>query len=398
MKNIRETLEISIVELSALMERPDAVEQDFQEWFERHPITFDILGYVRSIPHPELVLDGETSIRPDFIAMRSDGLWEIVELKRPNTAVLRNPQRRTVFYSEMGTYVSQCQEYSERCSQVQAHLALFQAHGIKINSQPSCVLIAGRSMGLDRQRVHSLLKRSTVKISHHTFDDVLDALQRHYTQSYMGGGSGVSVYASLLLTASRAVSTECLFDMCESAKRNRITVTRFGTRVMTITIIDNEGMRTMQDVDLSRHCNGVGFILGIHVTHAMDSVVILLEVNGSYAAEHRLTRGNFAITHPVALVVGANVEGQHGASMLFGDFIVRDPPLNLTERWQLREHLFDKFATQLQDSPDLSIPRGVRFSGEQFLYTEGHPTLDAKHPRTTNLVQRDDTKRPIFAG
>jgi hypothetical protein len=110
MTQVREALEAGIAELTTLLEAPDVREGDFQSWFERHPVAFEVLGYRTSIPHPELTLPGSTTLIPDFIAQRPDGLWEIVELKRPDTAVLKNPGRRTAFYSDMSAYVSQCSE------------------------------------------------------------------------------------------------------------------------------------------------------------------------------------------------------------------------------------------------------------------------------------------------
>lgn len=396
----RATLELSIAELTVLMSLPNAVEEDFQQWFERHPVAFEVLGYVRGIPHPELSLDATTPMFPDFIAQRPDGLWEVVELKRPDTQVLRNPERRTVFYSDMGTYVAQCQEYSDRCTQAQVVNLLREKHGIEMNAQPSCILVAGRSAGTDRLKVHDLLKRSTTKISHHTYDDVLDALERHYISNYLGevGGRGVSVYATILLTEPHSEAGQCLFDLGEAPSRNRITVSRSGLSQLTVSVIDNDGMQSSQDINLLRHCNGVGFVCGIHVTHAMDTALVLVEVNGSYVAEHRLVYGDIVLSHPLPLVVGADIHGLRCASMLFGMFLTRDPALTPLERAQLREYMFEKAAPQLQTPPDLSTPRGLRFANTQFMYTEGHPLLDATHPRSTNLVQRDDDNRPTFAG
>lgn len=395
----REALEDCIARLASLIKDPDVNEDCFQEFLENHPIAFEVMGYVRTIPHPELPLAGHGPMRPDFVAMRPDGLWEIIELKRPDTAVLRNVDRRTVFYSDMGTYIAQCQEYSERCSQVPVRQNLADTYGIDMNSQPACVLVAGRSEGLDRLRVHEVLKRSNIRVSHQTYDDLLETLQRHYEQSYGGlSGRGVSVYAFLLLTKPEPRATESLFDLGTSETKNRISLARIGKTTLTFSVIDSAGMRTIQDVDLAQYSNGVGFICGIHVVHSPNATLVLFEINGTYAAEHRLTSTALTLAHPIPVVVGADFNGGSRASMIFGEFLTRDPPLNVTEKLQLREYLFEKHYPQLRTPPDLSKARGVRFSGGQYMCTEGHPRLDATYSATTNLVQRNDAERPIAAG
>lgn len=395
MVQVRKALEAGIAELTTLLEVPEIREDDFQRWFERHPVVFDVLGYRRSIPHPELTLPGSTTLIPDFIAQRPDGLWEIVELKRPDTALLKNPERRTTFYSDMNAYVSQCLEYAERCSDSHVVQSLLETHGIVVNAQPESTLIAGRSDGLDRLKVHGVLKRLTPKIRHYTYDDVLDALQQHYVSNFSGNtdGPGISIYACICLTPKPSQSVESLLDVGQSTSRNRITLTRFGDKLVTFTVFDDAGLRSSQDINIADHCDGSQFVCAVHVTHTSTSALVLFEVNGNYVGEHKLTKGSLALIHPLPYVVAADMEGQRCASMIVGTQLIRDPALTVVERAQLREYLFDT----LRPTHDGAVPRqayGLRFSEGQFMHTEGHPLLDAAYPRTTNLVQRVDGRRP----
>lgn len=393
----REALEAGIAELTILLEFPDVKEDEFQKWFERNPVAFDVLGYRKSIPHPELTLPCSTSMIPDFIVQRQDGLWEIFELKRPDTAVLKNPERRTAFYSDMNSYVNQCLEYAERCSDSNVAQLLWETHGIVLNAQPESTLIAGRNDGLDRLKVHGLLKRLTPKIRHYTFDDVLDALQQHYVSNFSGNtdGPGISIYACICLTPKTSQSVDCLFDVGHSTSCNRITLTRFGDELVTFSVVDDNGLRSSQDINIADHCDGDQFVCAVHVTHTPASALVLFEVNGGYVGEHRLAKGSLALIHPLPLTVAADMEGQRCASMILGTYLTRDPALTVVERAQLRESLFDQLGST---SDEVVLPQrtGLQFSEDQFMYTEGHPLLDAAYPRTTNLIQRVDERRPIL--
>lgn len=391
-----EELEASIAELTKLLEFPDVVEGDFQNWFERYPVVFDVLGYRRSIPHPELRLPDSKKI-PDFIAQRPDGVWEIFELKLPDTAVLKNPDSRTAFYSDMNTYVSQCHEYSERCSDSYVAQTLLTKYGILINARPDSTLIAGRSEGLDRLKVHGLLSRCALKIRHFTYDDVLDALQQHYVSNFSGntGGHGISIYACIYLQPKISRAVEFLFDLGHSTTHNRISLSRFGDTQVTFLVIDDSGLRSSQDINMADHCDGRQFFCAIHVTHTATSALVLFEVNGTYVGQFKLAKGSLVLTHPLAKVVGADMEGLHCASIVLGIHMARCPALNVVERETVREYLF----YMISPTPDEEVPpqtHGLQFREGQFMYSEGHPILDAGYPRTTNLVQRVNERRPTW--
>lgn len=92
----RQQLELAISELNRLLADLSNREDKFQKWFEDHPVIFQTLGYQRVISQPNLQVLTKTFI-PDFLVQRVDGLWEIFELKRPDTDVLRDMERRQVF-------------------------------------------------------------------------------------------------------------------------------------------------------------------------------------------------------------------------------------------------------------------------------------------------------------
>lgn len=392
---MREALETAIAGLTTLLSKEKSTESQYQAWFEANPVVFDVLGYQRSISQPKLVLEGAATFIPDFLAQRPDGLWEIVELKLPDVAVLKNPDRRTTFYSDMNSYVAQCLEYSERCSDSQVAQALYKSCDITINSHPDSILIAGRSKGLDRLQVHNLVKRSTPKIKHFTYDDVLDALHQRYASVLSGNteGPGLSYYTSIYLLPMEGELEECLLDIGNSRTNNRITLSRYQDKRITFAVVDAAGLRSSQDVDITNHCDGRDFIWGVHVTQNPSMTLVLLEINGSYVGEHKLARGSLTLEHPLAYVVGANLEGKQCATMVMGTHLLRDPALNILERTQVREYMFEKLLMHHEENGHQ--PAGMRFQNGQFMYSEGHPYLDPLFSRTTNLVQRVNDRRPI---
>ncbi len=67
--------------------------------------------------------------------------------------------------------------------------------------------------------------------------------------------------------------------------------------------------------------------------------------------------------------------------------------VRVVERIQLRKDRSRKVSESL--ARPSAIPRGLSFAGSQFMYTEGHPIHDPiAGPRTSNLVQRENARRP----
>lgn len=389
----REDLERCIAELSMLLELPRVKEAECQAWLERHPLVFEIHGYRRSISHPELKTSSDLVFIPDFLVRRPDAVWEIFELKRPDTDVLRSSERRATFYSDMHSYISQCVEYSECCSDPRVAKAFWEVHGAALNAHPESTLVAGRSEGMDRFKVYALLKRLTPKIRHLTYDDLLEQLRQHLESNFAGSteGAGLTLFVAVRLLPT-STPTECLLDVGGSPFKNRISVARYGASVLRFSVIDRNGLTSSQDVEASHYWDNGAFVCAIHVTQTSNSALVLFEINGQYVGEVRIPTELLEITHPLPYVLAADMEGGRCASVILADQVMRDPALTVLERCQLREFLFDKlFANGAGQS---SEPLGLRFNGWQFMCTEGHPILDPDRVRTTNLVQREDLRRP----
>lgn len=391
MSSLRESLEAAITELTILINNEDAGEQEFQSWFERHPAAWEVLGFRRFFPHPALNLPGQTPMILDFLAERPDGLWEIVELKRPDTAVLKNPERRTTFYSDMTSYISQCREYSLRCSDSVVMSDLLNSRGIRMNGWPHSIIIAGRSSGLDRVKVHELLRHLTPKITHYTYDDVLDALNQHYAiKSEDAAEPGLNLFFNIGLGAKTSDAEEFIFDLGGAKTKGRISVVRRSDDVITFIVVDDDGLRFSQDIKLSRHCDKDAFAFGLRTAKAADSSWILLEINGSYVGQHEVAGNSFTLEYDTPFVLAADMNGAHAAEMFAGALLYVRRSISIVERSFTREYMFE----DLWPRDDSKRTTRVRFHAGRFLYSMGHPILDPGQPPSNDMVQRKSDLRP----
>lgn len=391
MTSVRESLEVAIAELTILMENDDAGEQEFQSWFERHPVAWEVLGFQRFVPHPELNLPGQTPMILDFLAERPDGLWEIFELKRPDTFILKNPERRTTFYSDMHSYISQCREYSLRCSDSVVMSDLLNSHGIRMNGWPQSIIIAGRSSGLDRVKVHELLRHLTPKIAHYTYDDVLDALNQHYTiKSEDATEPGLNLFFNIGLGIKTSETEEFIFDLGGAKAKGRVSVVRRSDDVISFIVVDDDGLRFSQDIRLSRHCDKDAFAFGLRTVKTQDSSWIFLEINGSYVGQHEVAGSSLNLEHDTPFVLAADMNGAHTAEMFVGSMMCVRRALSIVERSLTREYMFEDLWPQADNKRILR----VRFFAGRFLYSIGHPFLDLGQSKLNVLVQRNLNLRP----
>jgi len=109
----REKLENAILELNSLLEQNETLEDKYQKWFEKYPFVFGLFEYKRVLSKPRLVKNNGEYYEPDFMVQRIDKTWEIIDLKRTITSILKDKKKRSAFYAEFAEYVSQCHEYSQ---------------------------------------------------------------------------------------------------------------------------------------------------------------------------------------------------------------------------------------------------------------------------------------------
>jgi Domain of unknown function (DUF4263) len=399
----RTRLETAIAEIDAIIEDPDSRESDFQGWFERHAVVFELLGYQRVLPHPELKEPDRTLI-PDFLCQRIDGLWDVIEIKRADTAVLKDTDRRKAFYADMETYLSQAgQDYAKHFND-RAHREAFLAkYGVAVQEQPDSIVIAGRSEGLDRREVHRLLSGRTPRIELQTYDDVRNRLEFQRLRSFgpYEGMPGLSIHAVLSIERPPGATETGIIDIGLEPDRNRLYVKTDAGGDLVFGVID-KAKRLHQTV-IKRGADsfeyGQTVYLCLEVGGTPDRAMVLAEVNGLCCSEAKLDGLEFSVESPLAMVMGSDFSGSLPSAMRMLEQLAVSKTLTFRERLDLRGYIAQKHGPHMFDGEQ---PLGwLEYIGHKFMCTVGHPSFAEKGdptPRSTNLVQPDPAKRPIAMG
>src|SRR5690606_9850665 len=173
----RSEVEEALRALRTLIEAEGTSESLLQQWFETHRVALEAYGFVEWIAHPKITWRGEDYV-PDLLAKRADGLWEIVELKRPDTKVRKEKARRASFYQEFQTYLSQCADYQRAFSDDGARSAFNKKHGVHVQDSLDAIVVAGRRVEVDFEGVHrDLSEDRNGRTRLQTYDDVLTRLE-----------------------------------------------------------------------------------------------------------------------------------------------------------------------------------------------------------------------------
>jgi hypothetical protein len=397
----RQSLEDAISQLDFLIANHSANEDDFQKWFESNPVVFGILGYQKVLAHPVLIEAGVEKYIPDFLGKRIDGLWNIVEIKTPDTAILKDTQRRSAFYSAMETYLSQCWEYSQYFDDRANRDEFASRYNENIQKQPSSILVAGRSQGLNRHKIHELLSGRVPSILHQTYDDVLNQLEFQRTQLYGAYENlqGLFIHLILMIEQPCTLIETFIFDIGAEPERNRLSLHTHPNGTLLFSVYDSLGMLHQVSIPQSEETFQYDrtFYLSLEVGIGGHYSVVVVETNGHYCSEHKLSGFSLQLDTPMPLVMGSDLMGQAEASMRIAEKCVYSRTLPFPEKSLLRSYFFERYENFIFNS--VRKPKGVEFHGRQFLHSEGHPLFsDPKilRDRTTNMIQENDAFKPAF--
>jgi len=397
----RQSFEEAISELELLIANHSTNEDDFQRWFESNPVVFEILGYQKVLSHPVLTEAGVEKHIPDFLVKRIDGLWDIVEIKRPDTEIIKDTQRRAAFYSAMESYVSQCREYSQYFDDRANREEFAYRYNESVQKQPSSILVAGRSQGLNRQKIHVLLSGRVPSILHQTYDDVLNQLEFQRAKLYGAYEDlrGLSIHLILVIEQPRTPVEAFIFDIGSQPDRNRLSLHTHPKGTLLFSVYDSLGTLHQVSIPQSEETFKYDrtFYLSLEVGIGSNYSVIVVETNGRYCSEQKLSGFSLQLDTPMPLVMGSDLMGQTEASMRIAEKCVYSRTLPFHEKSLLRSYFLDRYEEFIFDSD--GKPKGIEFRGRQFLYSEGHPGfLDSKNPRkpTSNMIQENDAFKPIF--
>lgn len=375
----------------------DESEQKFQSFFEENIIIFQALGYLNAIPHPVIESRAKGRYIPDFIVQRHDGLWQVLELKRPNTKVLKNSARRDAWYAEMQGYLSQCIDYIDQLRD-QSVCAMFERrYGVTMHQGFPATIIAGKSEYIDQLKITRMLDRFKANLSLATFDQALVSMQAWYSGKYPQAEhwSGFTV---ALLYQLEPFNNEngCVFDVGWEKGRNRISLRRKSEEVLELRIIDNNGLSMSHDFTSPDRAVGRSVPLMISAFPVNDILRIVLEADGLQIVDIRSSIMDVDLPMPSPTTLGNDFEESGSACFVYGMFMARTPTLSMSEREKLRGYIRENFYNH-RGGGGKAI-RGMRFSPSQFMYSEGHPYFDPDQKLSTNMVQRNDDCRPTPCG
>lgn len=203
-------------------------EDEYQKWFEKYRIVFDLLGYKNVIPHPRLEAEDQTKevLIPDFLVQGIDDIWSIFEIKRPDTEILKNKTRRQDFYSSFSSYISQCLDYSEFFDDKANREAFNSKYNITVFKDPRCTLVSGRNEGLDKSIVQKLIVgRRNAIIDLKTYDDIINTVEYHRSKRY-GQYDDIEGFTAGGIFSVRKLQRKnnYLVDMGKNLRRNRISI------------------------------------------------------------------------------------------------------------------------------------------------------------------------------
>lgn len=381
------------IEDFSLLIQLDESEQKFQSFFEDNPPLFEALGYTKAISHPVIEAANLGKYIPDFIVQRDDGFWQILELKRPDTRVLKNNARRDTWYANMQTYLSQCIDYVELLRDQSVRTRFEQRYGVKMHIGFPVTIVAGVSEQIDQLKAIRLLDRFKEKISLVAFDQAFASMQAWYSgkypQSEQWSGSTIALLYQLDHFEEK---NGCIFDVGWERNINRITLHRKSEDTLALRLIDSNGLSMTSDFISPDKAMGRPIALMISIFPVDDIFRVVLEANGLQIADIRSSNLNMNLSMPAPTILGNDMEGSGSGRFVNGMFLTRTPALSMSERAKLREDMEEK-CYDYSINHDKTI-KGIRFGTHQFMYNIGHPQLDPDHDFETHMVQRDDSCRP----
>lgn len=369
--------------LQSLLNRESITEDDCQKWFETNPKVFKILNFVEAIPHPKQICTETEDLHiPDFLVKKINGLWEIFELKRPDTKILKNVKKRKTFYADFNSYVAQCREYSQFYLSSANRKLMEKEYGIENQKSFASTIVAGRDSAVCKKEVHELLFDSGSKVHLLTYDDVLNTILGavRLQESHLKGLPGITLSQVCSLLEGPQLEKQYFYDFGVSKDKNRISIGVYNSEEFFVKVIDEEGKKQEITIPFSSNDIPVAKAFHLHVEVGLGDNYLYINtfIDGRCITHNILNRANIAPEAFYYWVVGADVQGKTASSMAIAETIIYPYTLSFEERTQLIAYFNDTYSYYLEPEPDsYSLPVQVIFQGDYFLKHKDHPNFSA---------------------
>lgn len=159
-------LKKQFVEFNRLLSDRNTKELDIQLFLERYPELFKSLGYEKIYPQVVLEREDKGGLIPDFFAQPiGEEWWDIIELKRPEPAIIVGREDRKTLSAAIHSTVSQLREYSAYFENEKYSKRVEDIYGIKCY-RPNLICIIGTDPDdlSDREVRRAMTSYSDVKI------------------------------------------------------------------------------------------------------------------------------------------------------------------------------------------------------------------------------------------
>ncbi|NOU45460.1 MAG: DUF4263 domain-containing protein [Bacteroidales bacterium] len=345
----RQDFENALNSLDELLSTANLGEEYFQEWFETNRIIFDALGFKKVIPHGIQKSDTNKNI-PDFLVQKMDDTWWILELKRPDTEILKSQKKRINFYNSFRDYISQCHEYNEFFDEKVNRDNFNSKYNVDIHKNLKSVVVAGRNDGLDRTKVHQILYNEGAKIELLTYDDIRNYLEyfRANLYSKYENFPGCSIHYLLKIFRLRN-SQNFIFDLGNDLTRNRISAYIDKNDYLTYRIIDNNGDKQYLRIkeksfgfEYGQPCY-ICFDFGI----GSDNSLINLEINGKYFKDIVLDSMDFDFSFIIDqenkdgylnMTLGSDISSNELSNFYQGELVMYGRTFKFQEKTEIRNY------------------------------------------------------------
>ncbi|WP_299704936.1 Shedu anti-phage system protein SduA domain-containing protein [uncultured Pontibacter sp.] len=393
-KSVLDKLYSALNELDKLLSAETSNEAQFQLWFERNPFVFEILCYNQTIPHPSQIVcgNGEEYI-PDFLVRSYNGLWEIFELKRPDTKILKNTSRRTTFYSSFEEYISQCREYAQYYFVPDNRKTIEAKYNIRIQRELLSSIVAGVDKTVDKQKVHDLLFDRGNSVKTITYDDIRNTLLSSISlqTAHISNLPGLTYSSVLMLPNSAKGQHQFFCDFGFEKDKNRISV---GTDNDSLFIkvwsdqklvLDNLVAISDTPIEYDKLFN-LHFEFGI----AIDSTYLSLFIDGKLILHRSFEKISI---HPSVFhfwSLGGDMFQETSSNHGYSQVILFAKTLSVEERMDVIRYFLETYEHHYKHQT--SGPLMINMTNNQRLFYYNHPLLKAdvkipdEHPNSAEKI------------
>lgn len=373
----------AIYELNDLLEQRENLEKYYQEFFERNPVAFTVLGYdtfqsYEKKSSGKLAYDDERKYKPepDFLCGNIDSaVVTIFELKTPfvSKAVLGQKNRES-FNSKLNSYLSQSEEYIDSIQgNPESRKNVIESLGLKspISSYRIC-LVYGMSIDTSVSKAMKLANRNKNVTEILFYDQVLKRLIDEYSIDLDRSDDqrGWSIYCCINIESHQDFKKSYILDH-GGEESNRVSI-YIERGLLILEILDSKGFShtLMSDIPYNEIC-----FINAEFTGNGEDLYMFLNINNR-EMDKRLSNREFNFTFDRKYqFLGSNLKGESGAAFIAYDLQYYDKILKIKDKVKLCKWYIDQNYGK----------GGLRFLRDSYFMRE---------PSTNKFIQPNPIKQP----